>query len=73
MLEKRGVKTHFIEKLNDRDQLCHKVEIVPLEIIVRNIIAGSMAKRLGIEEGTIPATWYMNYAIKMMLWGSVNQ
>ena len=54
MLEKRGVKTHFIEKLNDRDQLCHKVEIVPLEIIVRNIIAGSMAKRLGIEEGTIP-------------------
>lgn len=55
MLEKRGVKTHFIEKLNDRDQLCHKVEIVPLEVIVRNIIAGSMAKRLGIEEGTIPS------------------
>ena len=55
MLQKRGVKTHFIEKLNDRDQLCHKVEIVPLEVIVRNIIAGSMAKRLGIEEGTIPS------------------
>lgn len=55
MLEKRGVKTHFIEKLNERDQLCHKVEIVPLEVIIRNIIAGSMAKRLGIEEGTEPS------------------
>lgn len=54
MLEKRGVQTHFIEKLNERDQLCHKVEIVPLEVIIRNIIAGSMAKRLGIEEGTEP-------------------
>jgi len=51
MLEKAGVKTHFIEKLNDREQLCKKVEIVPLEVIVRNIAAGSMAKRLGLEEG----------------------
>ncbi|MGL6186579.1 MAG: phosphoribosylaminoimidazolesuccinocarboxamide synthase [Clostridium chrysemydis] len=51
MLEKEGVKTHFIKKLNDRDQLCKKVEIVPLEVIVRNVAAGSMAKRLGIEEG----------------------
>ncbi|HAX72202.1 MAG TPA: phosphoribosylaminoimidazolesuccinocarboxamide synthase [Firmicutes bacterium] len=55
MLEKRGVRTHFVEKLNDREQLCHKVEIVPLEVIIRNSIAGSMAKRLGIEEGTIPS------------------
>jgi phosphoribosylaminoimidazole-succinocarboxamide synthase len=53
-LEKNGIKTHFKEKLNDRDQLCEKVEIFPLEVIVRNIIAGSMAKRLGIEEGTKP-------------------
>lgn len=51
MLEKAGVKTHFIEKLNDREQLCKKVEIVPLEVIVRNVAAGSMAKRLGLEEG----------------------
>ncbi|MCR6515591.1 phosphoribosylaminoimidazolesuccinocarboxamide synthase [Clostridium sp. LY3-2] len=51
MLEKEGVKTHFIKKLTDRDQLCKKVEIVPLEVIVRNVAAGSMAKRLGIEEG----------------------
>ena len=54
MLHKKGIRTHFVEKLNDRDQLCEKVEIVPLEVIVRNVIAGSMAKRLGIEEGTKP-------------------
>ncbi|WP_297244516.1 phosphoribosylaminoimidazolesuccinocarboxamide synthase [uncultured Brachyspira sp.] len=54
MLEKNGVKTHFIEKLNEREQICHKVKIFPLEVIVRNLIAGSMAKRLGIEEGTVP-------------------
>jgi len=53
-LEKNGIKTHFKEKLNDRDQLCEKLEIFPLEVIVRNIIAGSMAKRVGIEEGTKP-------------------
>lgn len=51
-LAEAGIPTHHIETLNDRDQLCHKVEIVPLEVIVRNVIAGSMAKRLGIEEGT---------------------
>lgn len=55
MLEKRGIKTHFIEKINERDQLCHQVEIIPLEVIIRNVIAGSMAKRLGIEEGTVPS------------------
>lgn len=47
-----GIPTHYIETLNERDQLCLKVDIVPLEVIVRNVIAGSMAKRLGIEEGT---------------------
>ncbi len=51
MLEDRGVKTHFIEKLNEREQLCKKVDIIPLEVIVRNVAAGSMAKRLGLEEG----------------------
>ena len=44
----------MIEKLNDRDQLCRKVSIIPLEVIVRNYIAGSMSKRLGIEEGVKP-------------------
>lgn len=51
LLEDNGVKTHFIEKISDREQVCRKVEIVPLEVIVRNVAAGSMAKRLGLEEG----------------------
>lgn len=53
-LEENGIKTHLVEILNDRDQLCQKVTIFPLEVTVRNIIAGSMSKRLGIAEGTIP-------------------
>lgn len=52
LLEKKGIKTHFIKKLSDREQLCKRVEIIPLEVIVRNVAAGSMAKRYGIEEGT---------------------
>lgn len=56
-LEKNDVKTHFKEKLNDREQLCEEVTIIPLEVIVRNRIAGSMARRLNIKEGTqIPNT-----------------
>lgn len=51
LLEKHGVKTHFLEKINDREQLCRKVQIVPLEVIVRNVAAGSMAKRYGLNEG----------------------
>lgn len=51
-LEKNGVKTHLIEVLNERDQLCRKVTILPLEVIVRNVIAGSAAARYKIEEGT---------------------
>ncbi len=54
MLEKNGIRTHYKERLSDREQLCEKLEIVPLEVIVRNVIAGSMAKRVGIEEGTTP-------------------
>ena len=53
-LIKAGIKTHYIKTLNETDQLCKKVTIFPLEVIVRNIIAGSMAKRLGITEGTKP-------------------
>ena len=53
-LIKAGVKTHYIKTLNETEQLCKKVKIFPLEVIVRNIIAGSMAKRLGIPEGTKP-------------------
>lgn len=51
MLNKKGIPTHFIKRLNERDQLCKKVKIIPLEVIIRNIAAGSMAKRLGLKEG----------------------
>lgn len=64
MLASHGVKTHFIEKLNDREQLCWKLDIVPLEVITRNIIAGSMAKRLGLEEGTMPKKMIQEFSYK---------
>lgn len=50
-LSQIGIPTHFIERLSDREQLCHEVEIIPLEVIVRNTVAGTMAKTFGIEEG----------------------
>ena len=64
MLASQGVKTHFIEKLNEREQLCWKLDIVPLEVITRNIIAGSMAKRLGLEEGTMPKKMIQEFSYK---------
>lgn len=51
-LAENGVKTHFIEKLSEREQRVKKVTIVPLEVIVRNVAAGSFSKRLGVEEGS---------------------
>ena len=51
-LGKAGIKHHLVEKLNDREQLVKVVKIVPLEVIVRNVAAGSFAKRYGVEEGT---------------------
>ena len=52
MLEKDGIPTHFIRELNDRETLVRRVSIVPLEVIVRNVAAGSLSKRLGLPEGT---------------------
>ena len=52
-LERRGVPTHFVKELSDRDTLVKKVQIVPLEVIVRNIAAGSFSKRYGVEEGVV--------------------
>ena len=69
ILEKKGVKTHFIKTLNDRDQLCQKVEIFPLEVIVRNVITGSMSKRLGIEDGTKPENTIFEICYKNDLYG----
>ena len=53
LLEKVGVPTHFVEELSDRETVVKKVSIVPLEVIVRNISAGSFAKRYGVEEGIV--------------------
>ncbi|MCR4874523.1 MAG: phosphoribosylaminoimidazolesuccinocarboxamide synthase [Clostridia bacterium] len=53
VLEKQGIKTHFVEELNDRETVVRKVSIVPLEVIIRNISAGSFAKRYGVEEGIV--------------------
>jgi phosphoribosylaminoimidazole-succinocarboxamide synthase len=52
LLEKSGVPTHYVARINDRDMVCKKVKITPLEVIVRNVAAGSMAKRLGLAEGS---------------------
>ena len=51
MLEKAGIPTHYVKELSDRETAVKKVEIVPLEVIIRNVAAGSFSKRLGIEEG----------------------
>ena len=53
-LKKGGVKTHFIKQLSEREQLCFKADVIPIEVIVRNVIAGSLAQRLGIKEGLVP-------------------
>jgi len=51
LLEQAGVPTHFVERLSDRELLTKKVTIVPVEVVVRNVVAGSLAKRLGLKEG----------------------
>lgn len=53
LLEQQGVPTHFVEQLSERETLVKKVSIVPLEVIIRNISAGSFAKRFGVEEGIV--------------------
>ncbi len=51
LLESKGVKTHFVDQPSDREMIVKKLRIIPVEVVVRNIIAGSLAKRLGLEEG----------------------
>ena len=53
ILEKEGVKTHFVEELSERETLVKKVTILPLEVIIRNISAGSFAKHYGVQEGVV--------------------
>lgn len=64
MLEKKGIPTHFVEQLSDRDTLVKKVEIVPLEVIIRNVAAGSFSKRYGVEEGTALAIPTIEFSYK---------
>lgn len=64
LLEKDGVPTHFIEELNDRETLVKKVSIVTLEVIIRNISAGSFAKRYGVKEGIVFARPTIEFSYK---------
>ena len=64
LLEKKGIKTHYVLELNDRETVVKKVKIVPLEVIIRNKAAGSMAKRLGLEEGTELKTTVLEFSYK---------
>lgn len=64
LLSANGITTHFKQRLNEREQLCERVTIIPLEVIVRNLIAGSMAKRLNITEGTKPSNQVMEISYK---------
>ena len=64
LLEKEGVPTHFVEELNDREALVKKVSIVPLEVIIRNISAGSFARRYGVEEGIVFAEPTIEFSYK---------
>ena len=63
-LEQAGVPTHFVQELNERDTLVKKVQIVPLEVIIRNISAGSFAKRFGVEEGIVFENPTIEYSYK---------
>lgn len=64
LLEKHGVPTHFVKELNDRETVVKKVSIVPLEVIIRNISAGSFAKRYGVDEGIVFAEPTIEFSYK---------
>ncbi len=63
-LKENGIQTHFIEKVNERDILCKKVTVIPLEVIVRNIAAGSIVRRLGFPKGEIFSTPTVEFSYK---------
>lgn len=64
MLEKKGIPTHFVKELSERETAVKKVSIVPLEVIVRNIAAGSFSKRFGVEEGTVLKCPTLEFCLK---------
>ena len=63
-MEKEGIPTHFVEELSDRETVVKKVTIVPLEVIIRNIAAGSFSKRFGVEEGKVLNNPTLEYCLK---------
>ncbi len=64
LLEKQGIPTHYVEELSERETVVKKVAIVPLEVIIRNIAAGSFSKRYGVQEGTILKQPSLEYSYK---------
>ncbi|TLU82564.1 MAG: phosphoribosylaminoimidazolesuccinocarboxamide synthase [Chlorobium sp.] len=64
MLEENGVHTHLVEKLSDRDMLCRRLDIIKVEVVVRNIAAGSLVKRYGFAEGTVLAKPIVEFYLK---------
>ena len=64
MLSKKGIPTHFMKRLNDRDMLVKRVQIVPIEVTIRNIVAGGMAKLLGLDEGIVLKEPVLEYHYK---------
>ena len=63
-LEKEGIPTHYVERLNDREMLVRRLEIIPVEVVIRNRVAGTLAKRLGMEEGIILRRPILEYCYK---------
>ena len=63
-----GVATHFIERISDTEQLNKKVTIIPLEVVLRNVTAGSFSKRFGVEEGLDLKLQSLNFTTRTMIW-----
>ena len=72
-LEQAGIPTHFVKELSERETLVKCVSIVPLEVIVRNVVAGSMAQRLGVEEGTEPKNTIFDICFKNDLFTTITR
>ena len=70
VLEKEGVPTHYVEELSDRETAVKKVEIVPLEVIVRNVAAGSFSKRYGVDEGVVLDRPTVEFFYKSTSWAT---
>lgn len=64
LIESKGIPTHFVKEISDRETLVKRVQIVPLEVIVRNVAAGSLAKRLGLDEGVIMKKTVLEFSYK---------